>query len=152
MEPVFGPYFAALPAQRMYSDLRFLVFAQAAEAYDARRHPQKSTKISFKTRIETLVGAMPRDLRRLIPPTFADEVKNTRNFGTHRDARNRKRAATGARLFALTELLKFVFDVAILRELGFSQREIVRLVDRNRRVNGLLHVALDYMAKTRPGR
>jgi hypothetical protein len=52
MDPVFGPYFAALAARKMYTDLRFLVFAQAAEAYDARRRPNtKSTKISFGTRI-----------------------------------------------------------------------------------------------------
>src|SRR5262249_46090888 len=39
MESVFGPYFAALATGTMYSDLRFFVFAQAAEAYHARRNP-----------------------------------------------------------------------------------------------------------------
>src|SRR5205814_1108765 len=123
------------------------------EAYDARRHPATGRhQISFKTRIETLVAGMPRELRGLIPASFADEVKNTRNFATHRDAKNRTRAATGARLWALAELLKFVFDVAMLRELGFRQNEIVRLVNRNDRVRGLVRLALDYMAQTKPGR
>jgi hypothetical protein len=153
MEPVLGPYFAALPTQKMYSDLRFLVFAQAAEAYDARRRPGTRTKqISFKTRVETLVASMPGDLRALVPATFAEEVKNTRNFGTHRDAKNRKRAATGARLWALSELLKFVFDLAMLRELGFTQTQIVELVNRNDRVRGLIRMATDYLAQTKPGR
>jgi hypothetical protein len=54
----------------------------------------------------------------MIPAGFATEVKDTRNFETHRDARNRKRAATGARLYALSELLKFVFDVAFSASSG----------------------------------
>ncbi len=153
MEPVFGPYFAALATRKMYSDLRFLVFAQAAEAYDARKHPStRAMKISFKTRIETLVAGMPRELRSKIPREFADEVKNTRNFGTHRDARNRKRAATGVRLFALSELVKIVFDIAILRELGFSQTQILRLFDRNLRLQRLFSLVLTHMADTTPGR
>jgi hypothetical protein len=153
MEPVFGPYFAALPTGKMYSDLRFLVFAQAAEAYDARVHPSTRSKpITFKTRIETLVGRMPRELRHRIPATFAEEVKNTRNFGSHRDAKNRKRAATGARLFALSELVKFVFDIAILRALGFSQKEIEALFNRNVRSQRLLNLVLHHMANTTAGR
>ncbi len=153
MDPVFGPYFAALATRKMYTDLRFLVFAQAAEAYDARRHPStRTTKIPFKTRIETLVAGMPRELRKQIPPGFSDEVKDTRNFGTHRDARNRRRAATGARLFALSELLKLVFDVAILRELGLGQGKIVQLVNRNDRLIRLVNLALKFMAETQPGR
>jgi hypothetical protein len=153
MDPVFGPYFAALPARKMYTDLRFLVFAQAAEAYDARRHPSpKGSTIRFKTRIETLVARMPSELRRMVPAGFAEEVRDTRNFGTHRDARNRQRAATGARLLALSELVKFVFDVAILRELGFSQGETVRLFNRNDRLTGFINLMLGYMAETKPGR
>lgn len=153
MDPVFGPYFAALATRKMYSDLRFLVFAQAAEAYDARRRPgTKKDPIVFKTRIETLVARMPRELRRMIPSGFAEEVRDTRNFGTHRDARNRKRAATGVRLLALSELVKFVFDIATLRELGFSQSEIVQFFNRNNRLTSFVNLMLRYMAETKAGR
>jgi hypothetical protein len=102
-------------------------------------------------RLETLVAAMPRQLRKQIPSSFAEEVRDTRNFGTHRDARNRRRAATGARLYALSELLKFVFDVAILRELGFNQGEILQLVNRNDRLIRTVNLALRYMDETQPG-
>jgi hypothetical protein len=156
MEPVFGPYFAALATGRMYSDLRFFVFAQAAEAYHARRNPspKRGKTIEFETRIRSLVEAMPRSLRRTIPATFPEEVKHTRNFGAHRDAKSRGRAATGPRLFALAELVKLAFDVAILRELGFTQTDITQLVgtERNRRVGGLHNIALSYLAETTPGR
>ena len=95
---------------------------------------------------------MPRSLRRQIPASFPKEVTDTRNFGTHRDERSRARAATGGRLFALAELLKLTFDVAIVRELAFSQTQIAALVDRNRRVDGMLRRALEILRETTPGR
>jgi hypothetical protein len=153
MDPVFGPYFAALAREKMYSDLRFLVFAQVAEAYHARRKPStKNHQIHFQTRIRMLVETMPRSVRRQIPTSFPREVTDTRNFATHRDEKSRARAATGSRLFALAELLKLAFDAAILRELGFSQTQIATLVDRNLRVNGMLRLALRFLAETTPGR
>jgi hypothetical protein len=153
MDPVFGPYFAALATEKMYSDLRFLVFAQAAEAYHARRKPStKRRPIDYQTRIRLLAQGMPRALRKGIPDSFAKEVTDTRNFGTHRDEKTRARAATGVRLYALAELVKLTFDAAILRELGFSQTEIVALVDRNPRVDGMRRRMLEIVAETTPGR
>jgi hypothetical protein len=108
--------------------------------------------VHLRTRIELLVKAMPRALRASMPATFADEVTVTRNFGTHRDERSRARAATGMRLFALAELLKLTFDVAILRELGFSQSRIAALIDRNSHVDGMRRRALEMLDETTPGR
>jgi hypothetical protein len=153
MDPVFGPYFAALATGKMYSDLRFLVFAQAAEAYHARRNPStKNHRVHYQTRIRLLLEGMPRALRRGIPDSFPKEVTDTRNFGTHRDEKTRARAATGARLYALAELVKLTFDAAILRELGFSQTKIAELVDRNRRVDEMRRRMLEILAETTPGR
>jgi ApeA-like protein/HEPN superfamily Apea-like protein len=149
MDPVFGPYFAALATSSMYSDLRFLIFAQVAEAYHARRAP---SKVYFAKRIQLLVERMPRALRRSMPATFAREVTDTRNFETHRDSRSRLRAATGARLFAIAELLKLTFEISILRELGFSQAAITTLIARNRRVDGMRRRALEILEETTPGR
>jgi hypothetical protein len=153
LDPVLGPYFAALARASMHADIRFFVFAGAAEAYHARRKPPpKRKKIYFETRMAALVNQMPRKLRALVPDGFAEEVKHTRNFGAHRDEKSRSKAATGTRLYAIMELLKLVFDVAILRELGFTQTEIATLIDRNPRITGTLRVALDYLASTKPGR
>lgn len=149
MEPVFGPYFATLARDTMYLDVRFLLFAQIAEAYHSRRRPART---HYERRIGALVAAMPRQLRQRIPPTFANEVKHTRNYLTHRDMKSFARAATGARLFALAELLKLTFDVAILHELGFAQAEITNLVDRNPRVSQTVRQALQILAETTPGR
>jgi hypothetical protein len=148
MDAVFGPYFAALAQGAMYSDMRFLTFAQIVEAYHARRRPP----VTFQARIHELVESMPRQLRRQIPSSFAEEVKHTRNYETHRDETSRRKAATGSRLYALTELVKLTFEAAILRELGFSQREIAQLVDRNRRVGGWFRRALEILGETTPGR
>ena len=149
MEPVFGPYFATLARDTMYLDVRFLLFAQIAEAYHSRRRPART---HYERRIGALVAAMPRQLRQRIPPTFANEVKHTRNYSTHRDMKSFARAATGARLFALAELLKLTFDVAVLHELGFAQAEITNLVDRNPRVSQTVRQALQILAETTPGR
>jgi hypothetical protein len=150
MDPVFGPYYAALATKNMYSDVRFLLFAQVAEAYVGRRKP----KTKFHGRMRLLIEKMPRSLRAAMPPpsVFAKEVTIARNYGTHRDKGSHALAATGSRLFALTELVKFSFDVAILRELGFTQTEIVQLIDRNRRVDGMRRWAIQTLKETTPGR
>jgi hypothetical protein len=148
MDPVFGPYYAALATDKVYSDTRFLMFAQAAEAYMGRRTP----RTKFDRRIRLLVEAMPRYLRGAMPPRFVKEVTIARNYGTHRDQGSHALAATGQRLFALTELVKLIFDLAILRELGFTQTEIADLVDRNRRVDGIRRWALKTLKETTPGR
>jgi hypothetical protein len=150
MEPVFGPYYAALATEKAYSDIRFLMFAQVAESYMGRKKP--ATK--FDRRIRLLVEAMPRYLRAAMPTpaAFAKEVTIARNYSTHRDKGSHKLAATGPRLVALSELVKFIYDVAILRELGFSQTEITQLVDRNRRVDGMRRWALRTLKETTPGR
>jgi hypothetical protein len=44
--------------------------------------------------------------------------------------------------------VKFVFDLAILRELGFTQGEITRLVNGNDRLSGALRLALRFMDET----
>lgn len=54
----------------------------------------------------------------------------------------------------MTELTKFLLDLAILKEIGFTQTEIVGLVDseRNRRVAGLFQRALEVVNETTPTR
>ncbi|MGH3025038.1 MAG: HEPN domain-containing protein [Gaiellaceae bacterium] len=151
---MFGPYWAALASQSFYLDHRFTMVAQCAEAYVGRR--KTKPKLTFEQRIRYLLESTPRAVRSQLPPSkeFAKEVVWARNHLVHRDARSSRRAATGARLWAMTEIVKFIYDVAILRELRFTQAEIARLVsfERNRRIDGILRRALEVWNETTPGR
>jgi hypothetical protein len=152
MDAVLGPFFAALPSGVMHSDTRFLLFAQSAEAYHARRVPStRARKVDFVDRIRALARALPAQLARQLPKTFPEEIRDTRNYETHRGAGSRRKAATGERLLALAELLKITLEAAFLRELGFSQREILALLDGNRRIAGTWRWAIGALGRTTPG-
>jgi hypothetical protein len=70
---------------------------------------------SVKEVIEPLVGDI--DL-------FIKKVKDTRNYFTHYDKSNKKKAMQGSNLFWLIQSLSFLLQALLLAELGFSSGEI----------------------------
>jgi hypothetical protein len=131
MQPVHRLYLTALPARALYLEHRFVTFVQALEALYSRKHGKEK---DLKPLLEDFVTALPRGLRRHVPPAFAEDVKNTRHYLTHWNPKKEAKAAKGERLFALTRGLKVLFDLVMLRELGFSQRQIQKLVQNNQRL------------------
>jgi hypothetical protein len=132
LEPVTNVYLSALPTRPLNIEYRFLAFVQALEAYHRRKQPRQLT---LQTRLDRLVAALPAKVRRHVPPDFSSLAKDTRNYFTHWDPKLEKRAAKGAKLVALTVALKLLFDLTLLRELGFTQTAIAdAALDKNQRL------------------
>jgi hypothetical protein len=131
MEPVYDLYVAALPERGMFLENRFLAFVQALEAYDFRK-----TGVERKLRevVQSAVDDLPVGLRKYVPPTFADLVKDTRHYLTHYNPKYEKKAATGDRLFFASRAMKLLFELTMLLELGFPKRNVQALVEGNQRL------------------
>jgi HEPN superfamily Apea-like protein len=131
MEPVYDLYVAALPERGIFLENRFLAFIQALEAYDFRK-----TGVERKLRevVQSAVDDLPAGLRKHVPPTFADLVKDTRHYLTHYNPKYEKKAATGDRLFFASRAMKLLFELTMLLELGFPKRKVQALVEGNQRL------------------
>lgn len=133
MEPVYNLYLAALPRRSLYLEYRFLAFVQALEAFYFRKHGKEG---KLQALVQSFVDALPRGLRTYVPGDFAELVKDTRHYLTHWNPKYEAKAAKGDRLFAATRGVKLLFELALLREVAFPQREIQRLVENNQRLVG----------------
>jgi ApeA N-terminal domain 1/Helix-turn-helix of DDE superfamily endonuclease len=60
---------------------------------------------------------------------FFQDIRDNRNFYTHRDDRRAKRVLEGGELYVLTQGLVCLLKAAVLRRLGFSQEETQSLMD-----------------------
>lgn len=74
------------------------------------------------------IGVKPNRLKRQ-----AQKVVDTRNYLAHRDVSRKKRAAKGKELYAITQLLTYLFREFLLKELSFSDDKISELFSRNQR-------------------
>jgi len=67
------------------------------------------------------------------PDTFVDSVVTTRNYLTHYDPEGMDSAAADHALWRLSEQLRFVLEVCLLRELGIEHSIIASLIQRHQR-------------------
>ena len=64
---------------------------------------------------------------------FVGKVVDTRNYLTHYDESKKDEAAVGRELYELTEKLKSVLEVCLLREVGFEGDSLKEVLSRKRR-------------------
>jgi ApeA N-terminal domain 1 len=78
----------------------------------------------------------------LIPDRKAtiNAIYENRNYLTHYDAALKGRAATGARLLFMVEVLKLLLQACFLRELGLPDAKIKEFASRSRTVRMIRHV------------
>jgi hypothetical protein len=67
-------------------------------------------------------------------------IYDNRNYLTHYDAALRGRAATGARLLFMVEVLKLLLQACFLRELGLPNSMIEEFVSRSRTTRMVRHL------------
>lgn len=60
--------------------------------------------------------------------SFINKVVNTRNYLTHYDLDLKRKGAKGKELFILTEKLRILIEMCLLKEIGFSLEEINPLI------------------------
>jgi hypothetical protein len=94
-----------------------------------------SNELSLRRRLKLLFTEFSYLLDDVIPDRKAviSAIYDNRNYLTHYDAKLRGRAATGARLLFMVEVLKFLLQ-ASLRELGLPNTKISEFVSRSRTV------------------
>jgi hypothetical protein len=145
LRPVFNLFFGMLYHPSMYSDVKFLAFAQAVETYDYRRR-RKPGKWTLAQRMLDVLGQCRTVSKKIVgsasgdEATFIEDFKTSRNYYTHYNPKLEKKAATGAALLLLTTQLQALIEMSLLRQLGFSARSIDALLQRIRRYEQIEHL------------
>jgi hypothetical protein len=89
---------------------------------------------TLKERLDELSDKIPNSVREiLLKPTeakFINQVRDNRNYYTHYDPKGKSRVLKGSELFFLSERMKIFLICLILREIGFTDGEIVQSIFR----------------------
>jgi hypothetical protein len=101
-----------------------------------------SNELSLRRRLKLLFAQFSYLLDDLIPDRKAaiNAIYDNRNYLTHYDATLKMRAATGARLLFMVEVLKLLLQACFLRELGLPDITIKEFVSRSRTVRMVRHL------------
>lgn len=93
-----------------------------------------SNELSLQERLVELANDVPAVVGKLLfkpsPDEFIKMVKRSRNFYTHYSKSLEKKALKGGELFILTERLKIFLICLVLKEIGFTQEEITKIILR----------------------
>lgn len=102
-----------------------------------------SNELSLRRRLKLLFMQFSYLLDELIPDRKGtiSAICDNRNYLTHYDATLKGRAATGARLLLMVELLKLLLQACYLRELGLPETTIRKFVSRSRTVRMIRHLS-----------
>lgn len=156
LEPVFNLFFGTLFHPSLYLEVRFLAYAQAIETYDYRRRRRLGRKhlaermrdvlAQCRTVSKRIVGAEDGEL-----DEFIARFKDARNYYTHYNPRLEKKAAKGAALLLLTIQLQAILEMSLLRELGFSVRQVDAILERIRRYAEIDHFRSQAAQETEGG-
>jgi len=107
-----------------------------------REQLRYSNELSLRRRLKILFAQFSYLLDDLIPDRKAaiNAIYDNRNYLTHYDPALRGRAATGASLLFLVEVLKFLLQACFLHELGLPEATIREFASRSRTVRMLRHL------------
>lgn len=140
-----GPYFAEAYNSHTYVDNQFLSVYQSLEvlARLAADH-QPASSFAQPGWLDRMIGGAAPVLDEALgapPEAVAREAGVVRNYVVHRDSDLGDRPDYGRRLYWLTQRLRFVLKVMLLRELGFPAEQQRQLLRRNRLFVHLLSLA-----------
>lgn len=85
---------------------------------------------SLRSRIKYLCDMFSTTVKTLIPDTryFINKVVDTRNYMTHYDLNLKDKRAEGKELFIITEKLRIMIEMCLMKEIGFNLDEISNLI------------------------
>jgi hypothetical protein len=138
LAPVFNLFFGMQYHPDMYSDVRFLAFAQAVETYDYRRR-RKPGGWTLAQRTAAVLARCQTVSNKIVGKSAADRAafiqlfKDSRNYYTHYNPKLETKAAKGASLALLTVQLQAIIEMSLLRELGFTIGAIDQIFTRMNR-------------------
>jgi hypothetical protein len=87
---------------------------------------QYSNEPSLRKRIKTILEMFPKTVPAIIPDPkwFINRAVRTRNYMNHFDPVLKDEASNNTELFALTERLRVIVEMCLLKEIGFDLDEI----------------------------
>lgn len=142
LEPVFNIFFGLLYLPDIYSDVQFLLLAQAVETYGYLRRRVPIAR-SFREQIREVLATCPSVSRKIVgadADAFTALLKVTRDYYTHYNPAKKERAAKDVGVLLLSTQLKSLLEMAFLRELGFGHRAIDEILARARRYQEIEHL------------
>ena len=134
---------ADLPAAEHDARIKAIIDATPAEHREWLTEKLKySNELSLRRRLKLLVGRFAFLLDELIPDRKAviSAIYDNRNYLTHYDKRLKGRAARGAGLLYMVEVLKLLIQASLLNELGFPDAKIGEFLSRSRTVRMIRHL------------
>jgi hypothetical protein len=101
-----------------------------------------SNELSLRRRLKHLFTQSSTLLEDLVPDRKAmiSAIYDNRNYLTHYNPALKGRAATGARLLSMVEVLKLLLQLSFLRELGLPDSKISEFAARSRTVRMIRHL------------
>lgn len=93
-------------------------------------------EISLKNRIDKIISQFHGIIdMRYFDKKFSRSVVDTRNYLTHYDKAGKSKAATGHDLYKITQALEGLFQLIILRLLGFTDNKLKEILNNNSQLN-----------------
>lgn len=141
LRPVFNLFFGMRYHPDMYSDVRFLIYAQAVETYGYRRR-SKTVDRPFAEQVADVLASCRTVSSKIVGAddgAFIKHLTLSRNYYTHYDPKKEKRAAKSAGLVLLTIQLQALIEMSLLRELGFRHHAIDEILTRVGRYREIAH-------------
>jgi hypothetical protein len=99
-----------------------------------------ANEINLRKRLKELCREFPEVINSYIGHirTFANQVYCSRNYYTHYDPQSEDQAVKGRELYYITQRLKLLLEICLLKEILLSNQEIKTLIDKNERYNYLI--------------
>ena len=93
-------------------------------------------EMSLQEKLQWALNSLAPLSHKIIPDqtTFIQNVKRTRHFFTHFDPKLKKKALAGQELYFLTEQVRLVLELCLLRDLDFGQDELTAFLRRTQRL------------------
>ena len=89
-----------------------------------------SNEPNLRKRLKRLCDIFSLTVNVLIPngKSFINKVVDTRNYMTHYDLNLKRKSAKGKGLFIITEKLRIIVEMCLMKEIGFTVEEINNLI------------------------
>lgn len=125
-------YFTTIYHQLPHS-LEHLSLTQALDAYHGVKFRSHS-KGGFEAKVREIIEPKMPHLKGLVedPGDFAKSVVHNRNYYTHHNPKwlTDGRIVSGANLYRMNEVLKYVFQMSVLEDIGIDKNRFNRLRQR----------------------
>jgi hypothetical protein len=126
-------YFGTLYNTEMYLRFHLLSLAQALESYSRLRLTPKDNK-KFRDRINDILDWLQPDTAKLVcrdKDYFTEAVVDTRDYFTHYLDKHKVKSPQGADLDMLTQRVRLLVTVLLLKEAGLDETLIAGLVSQH---------------------